>query len=577
MDDRSLEARKIRRLRRWGHPLLWVIPGLCWLILAGLNTWVYLLMVSDFGLGSLPDVNPIVAVGVGLAGGACLVLFERWRTRKYLEEEARRIAFRERRWKPMVLPILFFPAVLAGTLGLYFIIAGKNGAILAILAQGSFFAPWVFLHRYYSRVYQRARELVAESAGIPAASVAPDAFRFKRIGAWADAFGAISIVGVLALGVWLQWGVPWIAQREPRHFETKTDDTHGVATRLTYGNDASAPAVSPDGRLVAFVRNAKLWIGRLEIMRPDGRGKRRLGEDQALSPAGFHPLRWSSDEKRILLVGDRVPEPKTWDDMVKEGKSFSCDLWTVDVASGAARRLTDDDGYMAGMWLPATHRIAAIRSTTHKWARLWLMDERGGSRLKVAELKLRRHSLAAQPWHDGRDVVAVGADESAGIWSVDATNGKATRLSDIPAGWALPLSPKWLVVGVKGRAYPPFHRATSVGIFDTGTGKVHWVLRDIQGTVGHPCLVPKLGVMVFTLRLDEGRDVWALRLRDGQLRRLTRGESVMNATVDALGKTIFYQASNEECERFRGFNIGESIWRLDLGRPLTAARWDVWP
>jgi hypothetical protein len=51
----------------------------------------------------------------------------------------------------------------------------------------------------------------------------------------------------------------------------------------------------------------------------------------------------------------------------------------------------------------------------------------------------------------------------------------------------------------------------------------------------------------------------------------------MNATVDALGKTIFYQASNEECERFRGFNIGESIWRLDLGRPLAAARWDVWP
>ena len=575
MDNRSLEARKLPRIRMWGHPLLWVILGLCWLVLAAVNAWFYLLLVFDSGIGPLAEADPMVAVGVGLAGGACVVLFERWRTRKYLEEEARRIAFRERHWKPMVLPVLFIPAVLAGTLGLYFIIAGENGAILFILAQGSFFVPWIFLHRPYSRIYQRAQALVAEAVGV-VADASSDVARFRRIGRWSDGLGVIAVVALLALGAWLQWGLPWMAGREPGQYETK-DGASGIATRLTYGADATDPSLSPHGDLIALRRGIGLGDGRLEIMRPDGREKRRLGDAQALSPAGFHPLRWSSDGKRILLVGDRVPAPKTWDEALKERESFSYDLWTVDVASGAARRLTDDDGYVAGMWLPAVRKIAAIRSTTHKWARLWLMDERGGNRLKVANLKLRRHSLAARTWHEGRDVVAVGTDESAGIWSVDATNGKATRLSDIAAGWALPLAPRWLVIGVKGRADPPFHRATSVGLFDTGTGKVHWALRDIQGTVEHPCLVPKLGVMVFTLRLDEGYDVWALRLRDGQLRRLTRGESAGNAAVDPAGKTIFYQASNEECERFRGFNIGESIWRLDLGRPLAAAQWEVWP
>jgi hypothetical protein len=576
MDDKSPEARKTRRLRNWGHPLLWVIPGLCWLILAGLNTWAYLFMVSDFGVGALPGVNPMVAVGVGLAGGACVVLFDTWRTRKYLEEEARRIAFGERHWKPIVLPMLFFPTALGATLGLYFIIAGKGGFVLAILAQAAFFAPWVFLHRPHSRIYQRAQVLLAQPAVMPGASVTPDAFRLRRIRAWADALGVTCVVGLLALGVWLQWGLPWMAEREPRHYETK-DAVPGIATRLTYGGDAIGVSLSPNGRFIAFRKSVGFGDGRLETMRPDGSGKRLLGEAQHLSPAGFRPVRWSPDGRRILVIGDRVPAPKTWDEAFKQGKPFAYDLWTVDVASGAARRLTDDDAYRAGMWLPAVHKIAAIRCTRHKWARLWLMDERGGNRFKVAALKLRSHSLAAQPWHGGRDIVAVGMDDTAGIWSVDTTTGKATRLSDIEAGWALPIAPQWLVIGVEGRPDPPFHRATSIGLFDTGTGKVHWALRDLQGTVEHPCLVPKLGVVVFTLWLDEGHDLWALRISDGGLRRLTHGESATNAAVDRNGKTIFYQASNEERERFRGLNIGESIWRLDVGRPLSSARWEVWP
>ena len=574
MTEKPPEAVKLPRRFMWAHPFWAVLGSLEGILFAAIGAAFYVLIMSWPIIAHIPALNPLVAITIGLVGGFAFVAAETWRRRRQFDLETRALAFGGSSLRFRLMRVAVFVVIVGATLAVVAIVFRIAAGVLFVPAIAGLYVPFIFLYKSSAQIHERARQLFLESSE---GAMASNAVAPRSMPRWINPAGVGCVMAVLLVGAWLQWGVAVAAQREPRHFETKTDDAHGVATRQTYGNDASAPALSPNGRSVAYVRNAWLWVGRLEIMRPDGSGKRRLGEEQALSPAGFHPLRWSSDEKRILLVGDRVPEPKTWDDMVKEGESFSCDLWTVDVASGAARRLTDDDGYMAGMWLPATHRIAAIRSTRHEWARLWLMDERGDNRLKVANLKLGRHRLAAQPWHDGHDVVAVGAEDTAGIWLVDAANGKVTRLSDIAASWALPIAPQWLVIGVQGRAYPPFHRATSVGIFDTGTGKVHWVLRDIQGTVGHPCLVPKLGVMVFTLRLDEGRDVWALRLRDGQLRRLTRGESVMNATVDALGKTIFYQASNEECERFRGFNIGESIWRLDLGRPLTAARWDVWP
>jgi hypothetical protein len=565
--------------RKWAYdPRLLVLMGLLGSLYLGLGAFVYLAVLGIPGMSHPAGVNPMIAVGIGLLGGFTCVAVQGRFLRRQLEAEARALAFGELPWKSRLLQVSVFIAIVVVTFGALYLAAGRTGGLAVLLTLGSLFAPSVFLYHSYARVRIRARELLIEAAQGPQAPTTPSSPRPSKAGRWVNAFGLISVASALALGAWLQWAVPWMAQREPRHFETKTDDTYGVATRLTYGNDASAPAVSPDGRLVAYVRNVWLWNGRLQIMRTDGHGKRRLGEEQALSPAGFYPLRWSSDGKRILLVGDRVPAPKTWDDTLKEGKSFSYDLWTVDVASGAARRLTDDDGYLAGIWLPAARKIGAIRSAGRgKWARLWLMDERAGNWLKVANLKLRRHSLAAQPWHDGRDVVVVGTDESEGIWSVDARDGLATRLSDIPARWALPLAPQWLVIAVNGRAYPPFDRATSIGIFDAATRKVHWALRDIQGTVEHPRLVRKLGVVIFTLWLDEGYDVWALRLRDGQLRRLTRSQSVMNVAVDPLGKTIFYQARNEERERFLGFNIGYSIWRLTPGRPLAFWQWNIWP
>jgi len=567
MNDKPPEAVKLPRRFRLYRPFGAVVLWLEGLVLIGAGTTIYLALAYALGLGRLPGVNCIAGIGAGLACGLLIAIEEKWRLRRWLEVEARALASGHTPWGIRLLRALLFTPIFVSGLGLVYIVLRPAGGPIALAAIGSLFLPSIFLYHAYTRVYDRARQLLAESAERAAASP-PAPSRPSRLARWINPLGVISIMGVLVLGAWLQWRAPILGESEPKTYE-KREEVDRTVTRLTYGGDAADPALSRDGRFVAYRKAVGLGNARLEIMRTDGSRKRFVTGETGPSPDFCHPLTWSSDGKRILLIGDKPRRPaKTWLETPDEYEPSSLDLWTVDVASGAARRLTDDDGYVAGIWLPAVRKIAAIRSTRRKWARLWLMDERGGNRLKVANLKLRRHSLAAQPWHDGHEVVAVGTAECAGIWSVDAITGKATRISDMKVRWALPLAIDWLVLAVDGRAYPPFHQATSIAILDVPSGEVHWALRDMQGVVSHPCLVQQPPTLIFSLWLERNEDLWALRLRDGKLRRLTWGGSVSNTAVGPTGTAVFYQARNEERERFRWFNIGYSIWRLTPGRPV---------
>jgi hypothetical protein len=240
---------------------------------------------------------------------------------------------------------------------------------------------------------------------------------------------------------------------------------------------------------------------------------------------------------------------------------FSYDLWIVEVADGAARRLTKDGGFIRGIWLPAVRKIAALRDAgTGEWARLWLMDEDGHNRQEVARLKLPRASSAVQPWRDGREVVAVGRDESTGIWSVDAASGRATRLSDVEALWVAPLDAHQIVFAAPGHAYPPISRAASIGILDADTGRVRWVLRDLQGMILGPHLVRNAPVLVFGLLLDGNTALWALRLRDGKLKRLIEHSAPF--AVAPGGTAIYYVGHSEKPGRWQWFGLDEAIWRL---------------
>ena len=59
----------------------------------------------------------------------------------------------------------------------------------------------------------------------------------------------------------------------------------GMPRALATGAD---PAVSPDGQLIAYVRDGQIWL-----MRPDG------SEQRQLTTGGFRPV-WSPDGRRLV-------------------------------------------------------------------------------------------------------------------------------------------------------------------------------------------------------------------------------------------------------------------------------------
>jgi hypothetical protein len=568
MGDVPSAALKLPRRIRLHHPFLAVVSWLGGLILIGEGTAIYLALTYSLGLGHLPAVNCLAGIAVGLAFGVVIAVEERWRLGRWLEVEARALASGDTPLWLRLLRALPSTAILASALGVLYLVLRPAGGPIFLAAMGSFFVPSIFLYHAYARVYSRARQLFLESTAAGATLAATPSQR-GRLAPWINPLGVISIMGVLGLGAWLQWGPLTLGESQPRTYETE-EYLSGIATRLTYGGDATDPALSPDGRFIAYRKEIGVFNARLEIMRTDGSQKRAVTPESGPSPAFCTSINWSPDGKRILLAGGRPWRPtKSWLE-TSERYSPPSDLWVVDVATGAAQRLTTDDNYVAGIWLPAAREIAAVRDTrSGKWLRLWLMDEDGGRRHEVDQVKLLRGG-SPQPWHGGRDVVVVGTEDSTGIWSVNTATAEAARIADMKAWFALPLNDRWLLVAVPGQPSPPFRGAASIGVLDASTGKVHWVVRDIQGSLSHLSLAAKAGVVVFSLRLDDDQNLWALRLKDGRIEKLTRDQQVWRTTIEPSGKAVFYQAFNPESTDRSLWGLGEAIWRLNPGRPLGA-------
>ena len=104
------------------------------------------------------------------------------------------------------------------------------------------------------------------------------------------------------------------------------------------------PAWSPDGRLIAY--NAD---GRIYVMRPDGRGKRRVTGIPGEYPA------WSPDSRRLAFMSAREGT---------RGSDPDYDIFVVDLDGRGLRRLTSwpgEEGWPA--WSPDGASIAF--ATTH--------------------------------------------------------------------------------------------------------------------------------------------------------------------------------------------------------------------
>ncbi|MBZ5592242.1 MAG: serine/threonine-protein kinase [Acidobacteriia bacterium] len=123
------------------------------------------------------------------------------------------------------------------------------------------------------------------------------------------------------------------------------------------------PAFSPDGERIAF-RSSREGGG-IFVMGRTGEAARRV------TRMGFKPS-WSPDGTRLAFSTENVE----LDPQNSEGRS---ELWTVQVNTGEARRLSEGDAILAS-WSPHNHRIAYThRLGNPAQAEVWTIPVAGGT------------------------------------------------------------------------------------------------------------------------------------------------------------------------------------------------------
>jgi len=129
----------------------------------------------------------------------------------------------------------------------------------------------------------------------------------------------------------------------------------------------TAPAFSPDGERIVFAARG-LARARLRLMNADGSDLRTLTDEpgtQDLRPA------WSPDGKTIAFHGvERIRDP------LNPRPGYTCQLFTVNVASGERARLTRGQGFKyEPTYSPDGTRIAFTWDRQNK--EVWVMTAEG--------------------------------------------------------------------------------------------------------------------------------------------------------------------------------------------------------
>jgi TolB protein len=220
----------------------------------------------------------------------------------------------------------------------------------------------------------------------------------------------------------------------------RVDATGRGSRRLTGG---SAPAWSPDGTLIAFVRGGGVFA-----IKPDGTGERRL-TTTARKTAG--PLSWSPDSTRIAVSrggdiysvrADGTGESRLTTTRRAEAQpAWSPDGARIAYLDGSKIAVINADGTGATSlrseggsptWSPDSKRIAFLSEG------MWVVNADGTGRRRLA---WSRQPLDAPQWSPTGNAIVVGeyADPDNGLYPhnpgirlVSALDGKARKIAPVP-------------------------------------------------------------------------------------------------------------------------------------------------
>jgi Tol biopolymer transport system component len=237
--------------------------------------------------------------------------------------------------------------------------------------------------------------------------------------------------------------------------------------------DAFAPALSPDGRTIAFVTRATDIAGcgscedgpRIATIGIDGRGERLLTDRWRWVDTPS----WSPDGSQVAFVGQRG-----------DGNS---DIYVIDADGSNLRRLTTDpaiDEYPS--WSPDGSTIIYDNTGSappdsggfSPTQELWTVLAAGGTPAQLTFDNFAEKQPVYSP--DGTQIAITRG--SLGIWLLDADGTNPQQVSTIPHFKRSPFSPRWSPDG--SRLAYLVHVAfgtSSVDVLDPRSGEITPLLR----------------------------------------------------------------------------------------------------
>jgi eukaryotic-like serine/threonine-protein kinase len=360
---------------------------------------------------------------------------------------------------------------------------------------------------------------------------------------WKPSSLLISTAGVLIL--LLSAGLLWTLSRSP-------GQTSAVAIRLvTYSGHDTSPAVSPDGKNIAFTSDRdgqpRIWLKQLK-----GGGEVAItaGPDDfpRFSPDGASILFVNSEggstslHRISLLANDphKVVENAEQGDWSPDGKQIAfvrlrrqqdgivSDLLLIDAAGGAERELARFEGELVGFprWSPDGRHIilnTPTRITSGVLRKLFLVDVKDGTFLEIRPESLGALSTVA--WVSSDEIVFLQSESITGGGTA-VSSARAFR-ENIHTRRHQPLF--W--VGSSGTTLDLFPDGRV--IFDSMSGRQNlreyaldapgpprWIT---HGTINdrQPVFAPRGDWVAFSSNRSGNLDLWAISPRTGVVRSIT--------------------------------------------------------